>query len=329
MKLPIAALLLAGSAWAGACTDISNCTEWVTIRGGPWRSRIYTSYSLNTPNPAITRAFVMIHGTGRDADNYFRTALAAAFLAGALENTIVISPRIASASGSCQDKLESDEVSYSCVGDSWRSGGTSASDGKITSFDFTDEILRKLANRQTFPNLKAIVVAGHSAGGQYVNRYAMANQVHDKLAVPVSYIVSNPSSYAYLDATRPRGETGEFRDFNDGRNCTTFNKWPYGLENRAGGYTAKQSDDQLKKQLASRPTTYLLSQVDTLPLGGFDSGCGAMAQGATRRARGEAYFKFVTEQLGAKHDVKIIEECGHNNRCVYTDDAALPVIFPK
>ncbi len=30
------------------------------------------------------------------------------------------------------------------------------------------------------------------------------------------------------------------------------------------------SDDQLKKQLADRPTTYLLGQVDVLPLGGFD-----------------------------------------------------------
>ena len=29
----------------------------------------------------------MIHGTNRDADNYFRTALAAAFLGGALDNT--------------------------------------------------------------------------------------------------------------------------------------------------------------------------------------------------------------------------------------------------
>src|SRR5258708_2221101 len=134
MKLLTAALLLAGPAWAGACTEVSKCTEWVTLGGGPWRSKIYTSYSLETPNPAITRAFVMVHGTNRDADNYFRTALASAFLGGALDNTIVISPHIASGSGSCQDKLAPNEVSYSCSGDSWRSGGTSASTDKLTSF---------------------------------------------------------------------------------------------------------------------------------------------------------------------------------------------------
>jgi hypothetical protein len=54
-----------------------------------------------------------------------------------------------------------------------------------------------------------------------------------------------------------------------------------------------------------------------------------MAQGATRRARGEAYVKFVNEHLGAKHDVMIVPECGHNDRCVYTTPEVLPIIFPK
>jgi hypothetical protein len=74
--------------------------------------------------------------------------------------------------------------------------------------------------------------------------------------------------------------------------------------------------------------TYLLGQVDTLPLGGFDSSCPAMAQGPTRRARGEAFVKFVNETLGARHRVLIVSECGHNDRCIYTTDAVLPFIFP-
>jgi pimeloyl-ACP methyl ester carboxylesterase len=329
MKLLVAAVLLAGSAWGAACTDVSKCTEWVPLREGPWRSRIYTTYSLNMPNPAITRAFVLIHGTGRDADNYFRTALAAAFLAGALDDTIVIAPHITSSSSGCQDKLASDEVSYSCAGDSWRSGGASSSSDKITSFDFVDEILRKLANRGTFPNLKAIVVAGHSAGGQFVNRYAMSNQVHGTLGVPITYIVSNPSSYAYLDATRPRTDSGDFRAFSDSRNCTTYNKWPYGLVDRAGGYTAKQSDDQLRTQLAARPVTYLLGEIDILPLGGFDGSCPAMAQGPTRLARGQAFGKYVNQKFGAQHKTVTAPLCGHNARCMFTSEPALTIAFPK
>ena len=330
MKFAITLLVFAGGALAVTpCTKAANCTDWVTLGSGPWRGMVYATYPLSTPNPQITHAFIMVHGTNRDADNYFRTAIAAAFLADALENTIVIAPRIASAAGSCHDTLADHEVSWSCSGDSWRSGGTSASTDKLTSFDFVDELLLKLAKKDAFPNLKAIIVAGHSAGGQYVNRYSMANQVHETLGVPVSYVVSNPSSYAYLDATRPNADATAFTAFAGADKCANFDRWPYGLEHRTGGYTAKQSDEQLKKQLASRPVTYLLGEIDILPLGGFDSSCSAMAQGSTRLARGEAFAKYVNQKIGASHNQIVVPLCGHNARCMFTSDTALNLVFPK
>src|SRR5262249_40427330 len=112
-------------------------------------------------------------------------------------------------------------------------------------------------------------------------------------------------------------------------NLDTYDKWPFGLEQRTSGYTVGVSDEQLKKQLVSRPTTYLLSQVDTLPLGGVDLSCNAMAQGATRRARGDAHVKCVNETLAATHAVQRVPESGHNARCVYPASEVLPVIFPK
>jgi pimeloyl-ACP methyl ester carboxylesterase len=321
--------LLSAAAWAAPCITVAGCTEWVTFAGGPARSMIYRTYPLDVLNPQIARALIVIHGTGRDADNYFRTALAAAFLGGALDDTIVIAPRVASSTGSCHDQLATNEVSWSCAGDSWRSGGAATNHEKLTSFDFTDEILRKLARKETFPNLRAIVVSGHSAGGQYVERYAMANTVHEEVGVPVTYVVSNPSSYAYLDNTRPHAEGSDFRAFTDGRNCTTYNQWPYGLEHRTGGYTARETDDQLKKQLAGRPVTYLLGEIDILPLGGFDGSCPAMAQGPTRLARGQAFSKYVNQKFGARHSVTVVPLCGHNARCMFTAEPALPILFPK
>ena len=89
------------------------------------------------------------------------------------------------------------------------------------------------------------------------------------------------------------------------------------------------TDDQLKNQLVTRSTTYLLGQVDVLPLGGFDSSATAMAQGPTRRARGEAFAKYVNETLGAHHSIIIVPECGHNDRCIFTTDIVFPSIFPK
>jgi len=331
---------------AGPCTTASpECTEWVSLGGGPQRSLVYRTYPLDVKNEAITRVFVLIHGAGRDADNYFRSATAAAFLGGALENTLVISPRMASNDGAgCKDALGENEISWHC--NTWRSGGPSLTNPTVTSFDFIDEILRKVARKGVFPNLKAIVVAGHSAGGQVVNRYEMTNQVHDSLGVGVTYVVSNPSSYAYPDDARPTiaaysltanapgyisetaAGTEAFRPLGDARNCTTYDQWPFGLNNRSG-YSAKQTDHQIRKQMSARPTTYLLGELDILPLGGFDGSCPAMAQGPTRLARGQAFAKHVNEKFGAKHAVAIVPLCGHNARCIFTSETALPVIFPK
>jgi pimeloyl-ACP methyl ester carboxylesterase len=332
------------AAASAPCTSYTTtaCTQWVTLGGGPMRSMVYSTYSLDTPNPAIQRALIMVHGTNRNADHYFGTATAAAFLAGAVSDTVVVAPHMIDQS----DKAEANEVVWES---SWRTGGPSRSNPPLTSFDFVDEILRKLATKRVFPNMRAIVVAGHSAGGQFANRYAMSNKVHDTLGVPVTYVVANPSSYAWPDAMRPlpegdadpgaakdgwslMPETTAHTKFTygpfDATKAANYNRWPAGLENRTG-YTKDMTDDQLKKQLVSRPTAFLLGQVDTLPLGGFDSSATAMAQGPTRRARGEAFVKYVNDTLGAKHPIQVVPECGHNDRCMFTTDVVFPLIFPK
>jgi pimeloyl-ACP methyl ester carboxylesterase len=332
---------------AAPCTTPTTvCEQWITFSGGPARSMVYSTHSLDTPTSSVTRALIMVHGAGRNADHYFATATAAAFLAGALDNTVIVAPRMIAS----PDKPEANEVMWPNGSDSWRSGGMSPSNPTISSFDFMDEIVRKLANKKTFPNLSRIVVAGHSAGGQVVTRYEMTNKVHNTAGVAITYVVANPSSYAWPAAVRPLptggadpatadkealGPDGEkvntqftYGPF-DATKAPNYNHWPAGLENRTTGYTAKMSDDQLKKQLVERPTTYLLGQVDVLPLGGFDSSPNAMAQGPTRRARGEAFARYVTETLGAKHAIMIVPECGHNDRCMFTTDIVFPVIFPR
>jgi pimeloyl-ACP methyl ester carboxylesterase len=319
----------AALAATGPCTTATEtCTEWVPLGGGPSRSLVYRSFPLEQRNEAVTRALVMIHGQGRDADGYFRTALAAAFLAGRLEDTIVVSPRFASSDGSCRDTLAADEVNWACARQSWRSGAFAVSHPKLASYDLLDELLRRLSRKDVFPSLRSIVVAGHSAGGQYVSRYAMASTAHEGLGVPVTYVVSNPSSYGYPDANRPKESLAEFGPFEEGRNCTTYDNWPYGLKDRVG-YAAKLGDEQLRAQLVSRPVVYLLGELDTTPLAGFDASCPAMAQGPNRLERGRAFAKYVTERYGARHQVKTVPLCGHSARCMFTAEAGLPALFPK
>ena len=329
------------------CVSATNaCAEWLTLGGGPARAMVYRTYPLDTRNVAVRRALIMVHGTLRNADHYFTTATGAAFLARALGDTLVIAPAFHSSDPDCGDRLQANEVSWSCGGDSWRSGGSATSDPALSSFDFVDAIQRQLANRALFPNLTTIVIAGHSAGGQLVLRYAVANRVHDLLGVKVAYVVGNPSSYPWPDANRPApvddADAGkaaaawaseaphthfQFGPF-DPAKAPDFDHWPYGLTGRTAGYTKSMTDAQLRAQMTSRPITLLLGQVDTFPLGGFDARPGAMAQGPTRRARGEAFVAYVDGRLGGRIKPIIVPECGHNDRCVFTSDSVLPLIFP-
>jgi len=345
-------VLLAGIAWAEGCTSATSaCTEWVTVADGPARALVYRNHALGAVNEGIRRALVTIHGQSRDADNYFRHALAAAFLAGALENTLIISVRFASSAGRrCRDTLAPDELNWVCSGrGSWRNGAPAIGNAQITSYDVVDEVLRRLARNDIFPNLKVMVVAGHSAGGQFAARYGMVNRIHGRLGVPVTYVVANPSSYTYLDSLRPtagailpavaaaapgyiaprRAEPpAAFARPADARDCTAYDNWPYGLQNRTG-YSTRLTDEQLKQQFAGRHTIYLVGELDILPLYGFDTSCSAMAQGPTRLARGLAFGKYANENYGAQHKTLVIPACGHSARCMMTAEPVLPLIFPK
>jgi acetyl esterase/lipase len=338
MRVALLSLLAAAVGFAAPpCTRATEaCSEQVTLGAkGKW-SLIYRTVPLGQRSDLVRRAFILIHGQGRNADDYFETAAAAAFLAGALEDTIAISPRLAVHDGKgCRDKLGEGEISWSCESPSWRGGAASISDPELTTYDFIDELVRRLADKRVFPNLTEIVVAGHSAGGQFVHRYATAARVDPTPGVTLRYLVSNPSSYLYLDETRLPASarcsddgtcSGEFRPYSEGRNCTTYNHYLYGLANRTG-YSAAESDDTLKSNLARRNVTYLLGDQDRYPIAGFDSSCPAMAQGPDRLTRGITYWNYINQRFQARHKLAIVPLCGHNARCMFTSQRGLSEVF--
>jgi hypothetical protein len=285
--------------------------------------RLITTHPLDAPNSRIVRALIVIHGSGRNAEHSFESAIAAATRAHALDDTIIIAPRFSSNDdGQCRDTLENVETNWGCeANNGWQAGGTAAGDDRLTSFDVVDRLLAQLARQDLFPKLSVIVVAGHSAGGQFVTRYSMANQVDSPLRVPVRYVVASPSSYAYPDAGRPASHGPP------SAGCSIFDDWPYGLRDRKG-YAARLTAEQLAHQLAARSVTYLLGGLDNTAMRGFDATCAAMAQGASRLERGQAFVQHVNRTLHAQHRVVVVPGCAHDDRCVFTAAAALPVLFP-
>jgi hypothetical protein len=122
MHALVLAAAIAAAPAAAPCTLASPaCTEWIALRGHESRILVYRSYSLVAGNQRVTRAFVFVHGINRDADNHFRTALAAGFLANAIADTVIVAPRFASnsaargnESGNCADTLGLNEANWFC-----------------------------------------------------------------------------------------------------------------------------------------------------------------------------------------------------------------------
>lgn len=73
----------------------------------------------------------------------------------------------------------------------------------------------------------------------------------------------------------------------------------------------------------------MLGELDTLPLANFDASCPAMAQGPSRLARGQAFVGYITQRYGARLTLALVPLCGHNARCMFTTERALPILFPK
>lgn len=307
----------AGLSGAEPCSQgTAACLEPLPMGGG--RSvMVYRSHPLQKGHPKATRALVVIHGAGRNADDYFPSGMAGAYLAGALNDTVVVAPRFAGTGGrNCDDKLAPGEIGFACSGDDWRGGGPGVGAPTVTSYGVIDELIRRFADKKRYPLLRQVVLMGHSAGGQFLSRYAAAATVEPS-GISVRYVVSNPSSYLYLDASRPGPVNG----------CATFNQWKYGMENRTG-YAAALPDDGMKKNLARRDVVYLLGEYDVTPQFGFDASCGAMAQGPNRLQRGLDYFAYITGKYGAKHRLVKVPNCGHNGRCMLVANEAREVLFP-
>src|SRR5262245_38332489 len=89
-----ALLLCVASASPAICatpcvTATPSCTEFVSVAQSPSKLLVYRSHALTTRNEQITTALIVVHGTGRNANDYFRSGIAAGFLAQALERTVI------------------------------------------------------------------------------------------------------------------------------------------------------------------------------------------------------------------------------------------------
>ena len=281
------------------------------------------SQDWRQPLPNVSRVLIIVHGRLRNAQTYLQSGVDAAEHAGVGANTLVIAPQFLNASDVKRNHLDGQVLRWN--GNDWMAGEPSTGPGQLSSYGALDQIIKHLGNRTLFPALKDIVVAGHSGGGQVVQRFALMGHDHPTLqneGIRLRYVVANPSSYAYFSPQRPVPF--------DTANCPGFNDWKYGLQHLPA-YAKGQSAEQLEQAYVSRDITYLLGQQDTDPNHpALDKSCEAETQGAYRLIRGHNYFDYLKQRHPQLRQTLVeVPGVGHNGDGMFTSPEGQKVLFTQ
>jgi len=329
---------------AGAVASVSGTTIDMQIDAGGQmvtvRVPYYANRAIETGYSDISRAVVVVHGAHRDADNAYNDVRAAAATAGTAElTTLIVAPQFLTEGDIIAHDLPAEYLYWHCGG--WKKGNLSLDwpdhprPVRVSSFSVMDTLVERLAALN--PNLQTIVLAGHSSGGQFVQRYAAGNQAHDTIKVQhgvnMEYVVSNVGSYMYLSPERRTpGTTASFSlpapDVVQA--CPDYNEFKYGLE-ALNSYMGAVGAVGLADQYKRRQVTLLLGDEDTDtsdPL--VDQTCPAELQGAHRFERGSVFYDYLGHLWAGDyglHRKAVVAGVNHDPVRMYASGCSLYYLF--
>ncbi len=293
LVISVLSSMLISSLVAGVTTNISS----LNIDSGA--VEYWNNHSVDVSNDHLNQAVIVIHGMNRNADDYYDYIEQAATTENVFEQTLILVPKFKT----IDDKVKDNELYWSASG--WKKGFKSKNGNRTPSYQVIDTLLDKI--NTNFPNIKQITLVGHSAGGQFVQRYAALSQQENALRsdLKIRYIVANPSSYLYLNSERPQ----------DSVNCEGYNLYHYGIENLPSSLSYTDLDAvSIQTQLTSRSVVLLLGTEDNNPnSSSLDTSCKANAQGFNRYQRGNAYYDHIKQfNPNAQHTKIEVVGIGHS-----------------
>ena len=203
----------------------TSASAGVEGRGFPY-FRPSSQPPLEQGSPTATLAVVVHHGAARNGQDYTSYMTNAVLRAGlSLDDVLVIGPQIYEPGDEGLDEAahiwweaSSDDGTDPDGGErDWKWGGNSTDElpVSISTFQVLDEILGALGDSTRYPRITRVIFAGHSAGGQIMQRYALFSRAAPLTpSVAVSYFAANPSSVTYLGPERPvQAMTKDCADF--------------------------------------------------------------------------------------------------------------------
>jgi len=296
-----------------------------------------SSHDLFVKNESITRLIYSIHSASYSAKAYFNNAIELVNkVPREKDKTLVIAPHIL-AKG-CLDNPETSNILYWEFPAFWGTSRGMFNDKRvrISSYEVTDRILEEIATSGNFPNLKTIIIMGHSGGGQMVNRYAASGLFEEKIAklkgIEVRYLVMAPSSYLYFNEERAvKGTVSKFSVPQDAPE--NYNNWGYGLATMFTFHKKFEiTTDKIVKQYPSKTVMYLVGGKDNDENeSSLDKKPPAMLQGRQRLERGIIYYNYLIyffgEGIKETQHFRVVKEAGHSGRALMLSQQAVRFTF--
>jgi hypothetical protein len=281
----------------------------------------------------------------------------------AIRRVLLVSPQIYSASdGASEHELYWDHNSTTHW--SWGFNSSSELPASLSAFSVLEEMLMAMMDQDAYPNLATIIVVGHSAGGQLLQRFLLTSSFEARAGVTMSYFVANPGSVAYLNSMRPVLDHGlcmnatlltknwSFAVPDTAASCPSYDEYGLGL---AGGtvppYAKGRSMEAMRLAFLGRNITYLSGSADVCacleapPLSGAEcSGSNeCRLQGLCHLEIVHAFVQHVRQQHAEmaaagtcaacrdrppSHNLVSVPEVGHNGCAMLQSDEALALMFP-
>jgi len=317
---------------------------------------LITSESLELRK--IEKILIMIHGSSRNADDYFCAALSL-IPKGERGKVLILTPKFLAPEDEEDYELYKEDGTEFLIwqdesndkyplSHTWRYGAD-ALNAPLSSYETLDRLLEflVLAAPVRFPSLQQISVAGHSAGGQVIQRWALLSNsfVFYQTRVEIRAIAANPRSYCYLDRRRILPTTSQGGEFSfripsnyEFQLCPEYNDWTWGLE-PAGSLNCPYKDralrrtplEQMAKQFAFKNVFYLTGAYDVLPQ---EDHCATYYfQGNNRHERALYYFEALMEYYKTqkdatlRHQLYTISESPHDHTLMFQSEAGRNAIF--
>ncbi|KAL4903586.1 hypothetical protein BDW74DRAFT_179582 [Aspergillus multicolor] len=195
-------------------------------------------------------------------------------------------------------------------------------DVSISAYEAMDMLVSSFWDKDTYPKLETVVIASHSLGAQFTQRYAMLRTPQPEDS-KLSFGIMNPGSYAWPVSDRPDSDDS----------CkSSYNSWPYGLDDEDTTFpsyvtNALSNRSAIRERFFSKTIFYGYGLEDH---GDGDTHCEAQWQGSTHLGRG-MNFKDMLDDLSdgfpGTQSVDYIDGVAHEEYLMFVSEAMQRRIF--